>query len=75
MTYDTWKATDPGWQWLGPEPLEEIEPEPEEKEEGMTPEHYQEVTLAQALEQYARALAELQKALQEVRTTVFGESQ
>jgi hypothetical protein len=38
MTYDAWIAHNPQDEWLGPEPEEEIEPEPveEEKKESTT---------------------------------------
>ena len=59
MTYDTWKATNPHEEWLGPDPSEWDE-EPNEFDE-----------LARALHQHAKALAELEKALQKVRTVIF----
>jgi hypothetical protein len=32
MTYDSWIAHNPQDEWLGPEPGEELEPEPEQEE-------------------------------------------
>jgi hypothetical protein len=57
MTYDTWKATNPDDQWLGPDSAER------DKEDD----------LIRALHEHAKALAELQRALQRVRTTLFGD--
>ena len=61
MTYDTWKATDPDDGWLGPD-LSQMDGEQNELDD-----------LIRALHEHAKALAELQKALQRVCTTLFGD--
>ena len=61
MTYDTWKATNPDDQWLGPDSAERDE-ECDELDD-----------LIRALHEHAKALAELQRALQRVRTSLFGD--
>jgi hypothetical protein len=61
MTYDTWKATNPDDEWLGLDPSQ-MDEEQNELDD-----------LIRALHEDAKALAELQKALQRVRTTLSGD--
>jgi hypothetical protein len=61
MTYDTWKATNPDVEWLGPDSAERDEECNELND------------LILALHEHAKALAELQRALQRVHATLFGD--